>query len=67
MVGVIVRSDLFGVFRRRSSKCLGAVVGADVELVVDTEGKFGETGRGPVFDRLPNSRLIHVHILIAGR
>ena len=38
------------------------MVGADVELAVDAEGEFGETGRGPVFDRLPNSRLIHVHI-----
>jgi hypothetical protein len=29
---------------------------------VDTEGKLGEAGAGPVADLLPNSLLIHVHI-----
>jgi hypothetical protein len=37
-----VLADLFGVFSLRSSKTL--MIGADVELVVDTEGKLGEAG-----------------------
>ena len=46
------------------------MIGAEVDTVVDTEGKFGEAGRGPVADLLPKSLCIHVHMRLlfkAGR
>jgi hypothetical protein len=66
MVGVMGLPLLFGVLSRRSSKAFGDVVGADVETVVDAEGQLGETGAGPVADRLPNSLVIHAHMVLSG-
>jgi hypothetical protein len=34
-----------------------------VETVVDSNGKLGEAGAGPVADGFPNSLLIHVHMV----
>ena len=38
------------------------MLAADVETVVDTEGKLGEAGAGPVADLLPKSLFIQFHI-----
>jgi hypothetical protein len=57
--GVMGRPLLFGVLSLRSSQ---ALLAAGVKVVVDTDGKLGEAGAGPVADFLPNRFLIHFHM-----